>query len=141
ASVRGSFTKISAADIAMSKTVGKPELPVRSFLVSGTPEDIYIDVRASEVEVIENITVVPVQKESCRCATDEPEVFSMDHAAYTQLTPAYEVSYLGAFRGQPISRVDVYLARFDGPSQKLELAHEVVINSNAKVFSFPSEGV
>ena len=128
------FIKLNLNEWETEKTVGAPELPVKSVLVSGKPEEIKVKVIASQVESIDG-KPMPVQEQDCRCATDRVKQFQYDKQAYSKKQDQVTINYLGAFRGQHISQVVVRLAQYDSEKNSTEVVTEGAIEINQNTFS------
>lgn len=136
---RGTFADVRVAGFENSRTVGAPQLPVKSVLVVGHPSDIQVQVKVTQSERLQGITPYPVQPQKCRCANDRNIQFAYNQRAYNKNGRGYRVSYLGAFRGTPVSRIDVDLAMYDTRSNSVVFYKNVEINHSAPAYSFDSQ--
>jgi hypothetical protein len=134
-----SFTKFNFGDTEVDRTVGAPELPVKSWLVRGTPAQIKVTVKALDKATYEGVPM-PVQEQDCRCATDKVKTFKYDASLYAQSGNQVTVSYLGAYRGQPISRVDVKLGAYNPERQETVITTDAEVDMNTSEFSLPRAG-
>ncbi len=135
----GVFTKVEAKGLQMTKSLGAPELPVKSFLVKATPAEVQIDLTPSVSKEYKNVKLMPVQAEPCRCPQDKERKFAFNMMAYSSSSEAYKVEYLGAFRGQPISRVDIYMGAYNLEERnQLVLYSDVRLNMNVDIYEFTS---
>lgn len=134
-----SFTKFNFGDIEVDRTLGAPELPVKSWLVRGTPAQIKVSVKALDKATYEGVPM-PVQEQDCRCATDKIKTFKYDSSLYTKADKQVTVNYLGAYRGQPISRVDVKLGAYNPDRQETVITTDAEVDMNTSEFSLPREG-
>lgn len=131
----GMFSKLSVAGVETTKKVGAPELPVKSFLLQGTPSEIEVAINVRKSAQIENTRPYPVQPQECRCETTR-KGFTFDQAEYEVEQKPYELTYIGAFRGTPITRLDVHLASYDLASNSVTLKSDVEILVNAVDYKF-----
>jgi len=129
------FQKVSVEGYENNKEVGAPALPVKSLLLVGTPKTIQVSLKIKAEKTIENLMPYPTQYEPCRCATDE-KGFQYKESLY-QESSSYKVSYVGAFRGVPLSRLDIYLASYDVVSNATTFKTDVEIAFNSMEFSLP----
>lgn len=131
----GTFANVSVEGLESSKTVGAPELPVKSYLLQGTPEEITVALNVRSQQVLENVRPFPTQEQDCRCeVAKKPFAFSQEK--YEQSQAPYTLTYVGAFRGTPITRLDVNLASYDASSNSVTLNSNVEIATNAVDYSF-----
>lgn len=133
-----SFTKIiPEKDFQLQKKLGAPEIPVKSFLVSGKATDIKVQIDTILGKRIENFYPYPAQKEKCRCPEDEKYQFSYSPSSYQQRGTKPTIKYLGSFRGKDVSQVVVPLAAFDYYNKSLQLFSEVKVSINKAPFKAP----
>ncbi len=128
------FSTFQIANFAPSRQVGSPELPVKSFLLVGTPTSIDVSVVANSSVRYAGTKPYPVQRQPCRCADDRKLVFEFNSRAYSKAAPAYQLEYLGAFRGTPITRLDVNLGYYDSRSNETVLLSDVTVEHSAAVY-------
>lgn len=103
----GQYKLLTEENISFSQTVGEAQLPFKSIVVAGTPEEIEVTIDAKQaVEVA--VLSAPAQPEDCRCATNKAKVWAPLKNSNRQ--SLYSVDYLGTFRGQNLSRVTLYAA-------------------------------
>lgn len=131
----GTFSKVSISGIETSKEVGAPELPVKSFLLQGTPSEIEVSINVRKIEQLSNTRPYPVQPQECRCSTDR-KGFAFDQAEYEAEQQPYQLTYVGAFRGTPVTRLDVNLASYDVKSNSVSLKSDVEIAVTAVDYVF-----
>lgn len=131
------FTQISVNGFETDKTIGAPELPVKSWLIKGTPEQIRVKVNTQDIQVIANTKPYPTQEQDCRCATDKVKTFAHNKEAYSKGLQQVSVTYLGAYRGTPISRVDVRLGSYDAEKNEVQLVAQAEVEINQAQFSMP----
>ena len=129
------FSQLSAQGFETSKQVGAPELPVKTWLIQGRPEQINVQLHASKIQVLENTRPTPVQPQACRC-DNEIKSFQFDSKIYSAKVPAYKLSYLGAFRGTPITQVQVNLGQYDSARNEVQLLSQAEVTMNLPEFSF-----
>lgn len=133
---RGEFVKVQVKGFESSKQVGTPELPVKSFLVVGQPKDIQVQLNISVTERTIGVKPFPVQPQLCRCANDRNIQFTLNERAYKNSGKGYSISYLGAFRGTPVSRIDVALAKYEARSNSVIFHREMSLTHSAPVYNF-----
>jgi hypothetical protein len=131
----GGFSSLHIPNLSLSRNVGQPELPVHSALLVGTPETIQVDIKVLASERMNDLKPMPVQKQICRCEADSQRQFSFDAQAYESEQPTHTLTYLGAFRGTPITRLDVNLAKYDAASNSVEFLNNIQINHDAAAYS------
>lgn len=131
----GAFARVSVDGLETSKKVGAPELPVKSFLLQGTPSEIEVAINVRKSVQLADTRPAPVQPQECRCEVAK-KPFAFDQGQYLLEQKPYELSYIGAFRGTPITRLDVNLAQYDAESNTVTIHSEVEIAVNAVDYSF-----
>lgn len=131
------FTKFEVNGFETDKIVGAPELPVKSWLIKGTPQTIRVKLNTQDVQVIANTKPYPTQEQDCRCETDKVKVFAKNNEAYQKGLQQVTVSYLGAYRGTPISRVDVRLGSYNAEKNEVQLITQADVEINQDQFSMP----
>jgi hypothetical protein len=129
------FSTVSVEGFDPDRTVGAPELPVRSWLLQGTPEQIQVTMNVKKQEILANVKPMPVQEQDCRCETSKTRNFQYNVNLYKSTQP-YKLSYLGAFRGTPITRVDVNVASYDAAKNQVVVKTQMDIRFNVPEFSF-----
>jgi len=137
-STRGEgFTSINVNGFQNSNNVGAPELPVKSMLLIGRPETITAKVDVLGTRHLVNTKPAPVQAQVCRCAVDQQRKFEYNESAYRASGEKnYELTYLGAFRGTPVTRLDVKLARYNALDNSVDMFDNVRVSQNAQEYSF-----
>lgn len=128
------FSEFSVQGFEQSQNIGAPQLPVKSWLLKGTPEKIQVAVKVKQTQIFKNVIPSPAQEKDCRCETTKIKTFSYNTELYEQ-SQSQQLTYLGAFRGQPITRLDVYMAQYDAKSNNVTLNTELVIESSSEEFS------
>src|SRR5690606_22899067 len=103
----------------------------------GTPADIEVQIQNATGYVIKNIKPTPVQEEDCRCETQKAKTFQFNAKLYEQQEP-YTLSYLGAFRGQHITRLDVRVADYSATTNSVLVNTSMKIKTNVDEYSFES---
>lgn len=131
------FTQFEVKGFETDKTVGAPELPVKSWLIKGTPANIRVSVNTQDVQVIANTKPYPTQEQDCRCATEKVKAFAKNVEAYEKGLQQVTVTYLGAYRGTPISRVDVRLGSYNAEKNEVQLTTQADVEINQAQFSMP----
>ncbi len=132
---KAGFTSFEIQGYELSRKVGEPALPVKSVLVIGKPESIQVKVQTEGTFRTHGVKPLPVQEQPCRCVTDHKIKFQYNEAAYQRTTPQYELEYLGMWRGQPISRLDVPMARYNHQNNDVTFLSQVRVSYNAETFS------
>lgn len=130
------FVQMKIDGLETDKTLGAPELPVKTWLIKGTPDQIKVQFKKNKIESIAG-RPAPVQEQDCRCDTNKVKVFSYRADLYENSSPDVQVNYLGAFRGQAISQVNVRLADYNAASGQVELVTNAEIVVNTSEFSLP----
>lgn len=133
----GAFTQLTVKGLESDRTVGAPELPVKSWLVQGHPSQIQASLKALQTETLADTKPYPVQEQECRCATDKIRTFSMNAEMYKQPLQTVSVSYLGAYRGTPVSRVDVRFGRYNADRNEVQIVTSGEVSINTPVFTLP----
>lgn len=133
----GDFTKISIKGYEADKTIGAPELPVKSWLIKGTPKNIKVSVNVTSQLALPNTKPYPTQQQDCRCETDALKTFSYNSSHYATTFAPVSISYLGSYRGTPISRVDVRLGFYNASKNEVQLTTSADIVINQDAFSLP----
>lgn len=129
------FSVVEVKGYDTEKTVGAPELPVKNWLLKGTPEQIQVALNVRAQEILENVKPAPVQEEECRCETDKLRTFQYNAKLY-QRQPAYTLDYLGTFRGTPITRLSVRLASYNAAQNSVAIKTQLEVDYNVSEFSF-----
>ncbi|MGE0634006.1 MAG: C25 family cysteine peptidase [Pseudobdellovibrionaceae bacterium] len=132
----GTFSRLNMPGIELNKHVGTPELPVRSLLLQGRPGDIKVQMKTTKLETFAGLKPMPVQSQPCRC--DVPEKPFRFNAQSYETSSAYTLKYLGAFRGTPITRLDINLAYYDAKANSTVFRTETEFAYDAPVYSFES---
>ena len=131
----GTFSKFNVAGFENTKEVGAPELPVQSWLLVGTPADLSIRLNVKKEEVLKGLRPYPVQPQTCRCEVKKAE-FQFSLQNYEKSQSPYTLTYLGAFRGTPITRLDVSLGEYDASRDQVVLQTEVDVQWSSQEFKF-----
>jgi hypothetical protein len=132
----GDFAKIQISNQQMSREVGRPELPIKSWLVQGMPDQIEVHVNVLSRKTLANLRVAPVEPQDCRCDTPQKRVLtSLEN--YSEPQAPVKKEYIGSFRGQPLTRVDILLANYEASQSKLEIFTDAQVGINADVFTLP----
>ncbi len=130
------FTEITASNMPNSQVVGAPSLPTKTFLVAARPEEFEVRVTTMRSQVIENVIPAPAQEQPCRCEDDKKRTFQFNEAAYERGAAPVDKKYIGSFRGQPVTMVNVAMAKFDAKSQGVILEEQNDIEITAPLFEF-----
>ncbi len=132
----GVFKKLNISGFEMTRNVGQAELPVKSWLVNSLPENVDVVVRVNSKTQYKNLRVAPVEPQDCRCEVKTKKM-TLDLSRYSSPQSSKKVTYLGSFRGQPISRVDVLMAEYNSESQNLDLFTDVEVDISQNSFELP----
>jgi len=131
------FSGFKTENLELSKTIGAPEVPVKSYLVIGKPEDIRVEVTSLASQTYANTRPQPVQEQDCRCETSKVKTFSYDESLYQRANQKqYQLNYLGDFRGTQVTRLDVYLAKYNPNYNETVLQTDVLVDYNSSDFDF-----
>ncbi|AGH95095.1 C25 family cysteine peptidase [Pseudobdellovibrio exovorus] len=131
------FTHVSVDGTESEKTVGAPELPVKSWLVQAKPEQIKVQFKSFKTEKLSNIKPYPVQEQDCRCAQDQIKTFKVNNKFYAQPMNSVNIDYLGSYRGIPVSRVDVRLGQYNSETNEVEIVTDGDVTINMPLFTYP----
>lgn len=132
----GAFSEISVAGLQSTAKVGAPKLPVKSFLLQGRPEQITVNLNVVNSMNLENVRPAPVQPQKCRCADQPARAFAFDSNLYAAQPAPYTLTYMGAYRGTPITRLSVPMGSYDSRTNQVTLYKDVQVSTNAVDFSF-----
>ena len=133
------FDTFNKSEFILSQEVGKPALPTKSYLFAAEPQDIQLDMKLINPRQIANVKINPTLPEKCRCTdelTAQQKQFSFSEATYQEHQVSVTKTYLGKFKGTPLTKVDVKLVSYDAANQALTIYDQVQINTNAKVFNY-----
>ncbi|MGZ3691405.1 MAG: C25 family cysteine peptidase [Pseudobdellovibrio sp.] len=133
------FLKVNLKGFETDKTVGAPELPVKSWLMKGTPQQIKINLKANQIESFDG-KPFPTQEQDCRCITAQVKTFQLNNNLYSQSAQNITVSYLGAYRGTPISKVDFRLGTYNQERNQVDVITNAELEISADEFSLPKDG-
>ncbi len=137
------FSKINVQGFQNSQVAGRASLPVKTWLLAGKPADIMVNVQVQRSQVLKNIVPYPTQEQPCRCAADKKVGFAFDAASYSPARAVradkFDLTYLGAYKGQPITQLTVNLAHFDAVTSEVVLDTGVTVTHNTIEFSLQSE--
>jgi Peptidase family C25 len=141
---KNTFSKINVQGFQNSQTVGRASLPVKTWLLTGKPADIAVSVQVQRRQVFKNTTPYPTQEQPCRCATDKKISFAFDASSYSSARAEnradnYMLTYLGAYKGQPITQLTVKLAHFDAATNEVVLNTGVTVTHNSSEFDLKNE--
>lgn len=132
---RVSFSEFKIKNFENSKIVGEPSLPVKSWILVGTPESITVDIEVANQQEIKNLRPYPVQVQPCRCVVDSAP-FAYNPQSYPQ---KYELKYLGAYKGKNLTQLNVNLAHYDADENKVVLDTDIQVSFNADEFKLENE--
>lgn len=140
---RSTFSKFNVQGFQNTQVVGRASLPVKTYLLVGQPADIKVDVQVQRSQVFKNVVPYPTQEQPCRCATDKKISFAFDQASYAPSREAradkFTMIYLGAYKGQPLTQLNVNLAHFDAATEEVTLDTGVTVTHNTTEFNFERE--
>ncbi len=129
------FSIITVEGLENDKNIGAPALPVKSLLLLGTPEQIQVALSVKAEQVLANVKPIPTQEEDCRCTTQKIRSFQYNANLYKSQAP-YTLTYLGAFRGTPITRLDVNVASYDATKNQVSVKTQMNVQFNVPEYSF-----
>lgn len=129
------FSTVTVEGFENDRNIGAPSLPVKSVLLQGTPEQIQVALFTKTQEVLSNTKPIPVQEDDCRCATQKVRTFQYNAGLY-QSQSAYTLTYLGAFRGTPITRLDVRVATYDASKNQVTVNTQMHAQVNVPEYSY-----
>lgn len=129
------FSEVRVPGILNSQAIGAPSLPVKTWVLVGKPSDLKISVVTRSENVIKNLKPIPAQHPDCRCKV-EKKPFAFSEKAYGQKGEAVTLSYLGAFRGTPMTQVMVRLASYDKARNAVIFKNDLTLRHNSKPFEF-----
>lgn len=142
---RNSFSKFNVQGFQNTQEVGRASLPVKTYLLVGQPGDINVDIQVQRSQVFKNVIPYPTQEQPCRCVTDKKISFAIDAAAYAPTRQAgveqFTMTHLGAYKGQPITQLNVKLAHFDAATNEVILNTGVTVSYNTTEFSLQNENL
>lgn len=130
-----SFLKFKSVATDLDRTLGAPELPVKTWLVSGKPEQIKVQLKTHQ-QLNYQGKPYPVQPEDCRCdiPSKQAQTFQFKNELYEKQQNTVEVHYLGAFRGQDISQVVVRLGKYNSATQETQITTSAEVTTNTHEF-------
>jgi len=129
------FSVITVDGFENDKNIGAPSLPVKSLLLQGTPAQIQVALNVQKQEVLANVKPIPTQEEDCRCATQKVRTFQYNASLYNS-QDAYTLTYLGAFRGTPITRLDVRVATYNSQKNQVVVKTQMNVQVNVPEYSY-----
>lgn len=136
--IEGDFKKFLVPNIVNDRTIGAPELPVKSWLFVGNPDQIEVQLDVKKTQVFAG-RPFPVQEQDCRCETATTKSFQYNLIQYQKKLDTVSVSYLGSFRGVPISRVDVRLGTYQADLDEVTLITDANVQVNSTLFEMPNQ--
>ncbi len=128
------FVQLNLKDVDTDKTLGAPELPVKNWLINGTPEQVKVIFKRDKFFKISG-RPSPVQEQDCRCETQKIKSIKFNADLYTNNTSPIKIQYLGAYRGQPISQVSVLLAEYNPNTLETSFAVNTEVEINKSEFA------
>ena len=130
-----SFLKFKSVATDLDRTLGAPELPVKTWIVQGKPEQIKVQLKTHQ-QLNYQGKPYPVQPEDCRCDIPSKQVqaFQFKNELYEKQQNTVEVHYLGAFRGQDISQVVVRLGKYNSATQETQITTSAEVTTNTHEF-------
>ncbi|MBA2404006.1 MAG: hypothetical protein H0V66_04475, partial [Bdellovibrionales bacterium] len=101
------YKVLSEKDISFSQTVGEAQLPFKSLVVVGSPDEIEVTIDAKHAVDV-SMLAAPAQLADCRCEDNKNKKWiPLKKSSQENL---FQVESLGKFRGQELSRVTIYAA-------------------------------
>jgi hypothetical protein len=118
-----SFVEFGHEKLQFFQKPGAPKVPYVSFFVAAYPEDLNLSITKTESHDLENSILAPAQKEPCRCEDDKKlkDIFLFNKNEYTLNSKLVTTEYLGSFRGTPITRITVKLAKSDLATKRVKV--------------------
>lgn len=134
------FSKINLQGFASSKIVGAPELPVKSYLFVGKPEQLNLSVKVVGQHLMANTLPFPVQPEKVRNKDVAPdEIFYFNDSLYQSKKPIFTTEYLGDYRGTPVTKAVVSMGHYDAAQRSVTLYTDIDVQTPAELFNFRSD--
>jgi hypothetical protein len=133
------FDSFLQSEFILSQEVGKPALPTKSYLFAAEPQDIQLDMQLVNPRQITNVKIIPSLPEKCRCTdelTEQQKQFSFSKALYQEKQISVMKTYLGKYKGTPLTKVDVKLVSYDAAHGVLTTYDQVKVTSTAELFNF-----
>ena len=133
------FDSLSAKNFIMSKDIGQPSLPTQSYLFAAEPKNIQLNIEFNQPDQMDGVRLAPATPEKCRCSDDvisSHRQFTFSEETYSAPQALVTKTYLGKFRGTPVTKVDVRLVQYDAVHAHLTVYDHVKISSAASQFSF-----
>ncbi len=96
-----------------TQDAGHPSLPFKSEVLVGRPEELTYEVEEGEIAPTD-ITPAWANAQACRCRPVKDETKSLVEKNYFRETAPVTLRYLGAYRGVPLTLVQVLPWRWDG---------------------------
>lgn len=132
------FTVLKHDEFRNSEVLGEPALPVASFLLRGHPEEIKIQIKPGSEYVLPSTKPMPAQQPDCRCQKDLVKSFAYDKSAYdnsghNKSGPGYRLTYLGAYRGQPVTRLEIQLAQYNAKDNSVTFKTAFGVAHNSRI--------
>lgn len=143
--LRNSLYKLEVPGLKLSQKPGHPQLPYKSFLVAGHPDDLDLEVTVIGEKTFNDLKALPAPLKSCRCLKDlsfGTESYPINENSYFQEdSEVVELKYLGDYRGQPITKVVVRPMIQKGNQLKVFKGLEVNLKSrqNLEVDAFTAQ--
>ncbi|MCB0393401.1 MAG: hypothetical protein KDD25_02505, partial [Bdellovibrionales bacterium] len=85
----------------------------------------------------------PAQAENCRCndpnqcaCAKNSDVFKYNKASYKQRGPLVKKTYMGEYRGQDLTRIDVRMMTYDFDKNETRVVERMQYETNAEPFQF-----
>lgn len=135
-----SFSQLSFKNFDLSKEEGLPEVPYKSFIISGNINDILVKVDLGRKYSFDKIKTLPAKGMPCRCSKDAIKKavykFNKYHSRGKQL---YKTTKLGKYRGESLFLITFFLANTseNGTFELYpEVGFQVRSKTNKKVFVF-----
>ena len=126
------FVELGHEQLQLLQNPGEPKVPFVATLVNAYPEDLEVDIVSAKSKVLKNSLIAPAQKEPCRCESDIVEKFIFHKNAYKQQNNLVNLEYLGKYRGIPITRILVKLAKSDYKKNFSKIYSKVLVKIQSK---------
>lgn len=133
------FKKLNFGSHLQTKAIGQASLPSKSFLVIGHPSQIQVKLNTEVRSIINDVLIEPTTPENCRCTNIgswKYDNYKFDAKTYFEPQAMVKKTYMGDYRGTPITKVQVLLAEFSPIEKTLKLFNQVHVSINSEEFRF-----
>ena len=116
-----------------------PSLPQMSFILRGKPSYLKVKVKVIKEQTLEDIVPSPGQptqvREGSFQVTDR-----ISKALYEkEVTDHVDLRYLGDFRGDPLTRIKVNVAKYSAKNASVSVAQELEVTHNSREYRFKTK--